>query len=373
MSDNAARTMRQRRVGIVRAMLLLVRGYNAAKNLCLSAPIWPVKHDKDMEPCEDMNDKSKPALSLVPPQARHHFTRFDQVDQLVGANEADPDLGFMGRVLALCSLPRTNPGNRDRYVRKNGPFTLVMIAGGEVPKLPYGSIPRLLLAWVCTEAVRTQSRKLVLGKSLAQFMRKLGIATDSGGSRGERTRVRHQMDRLFTTTLQFVYEDQTSDGTMVKDTFTSSITRKTHLAWNPRRTDEPVLWESTIELGHDFFQEIIRKPVPLDMNILRGLKRSPLGLDLYLWLIYRTFSLTRPMLLSWSHLYNQFGVDPKRARDRVTVDSFRKDCLRELVKIRTAWPGLKYRIERGIRGKKTGALVLLPSTPSIPPKHQIVK
>ena len=109
------------------------------------------------------------------------------------------------------------------------------------------------------------------------------------------------------------------------------------------------------------------------MNILRGLKRSPLGLDLYLWLIYRTFSLTRPMLLSWSHLYNQFGVDPKRARDRVTVDSFRKDCLRELVKIRTAWPGLKYRIERGIRGKKTGALVLLPSTPAIPPKHQIVK
>ena len=174
MPDNAARTMRQRRAGIVRAMFLLVRGYNAAKNLCLTAPIWTVKHDKDMEACEDMKDKSKPALSLVPPQARHHYTRFDQVDQLVGANEADPDLGFMGRVLALCSLPRTNPGNRDRYVRKNGPFTLVMIAGGEVPKLPYGSIPRLLLAWVCTEAVRTQSRKLVLGKSLAQFYAQAG-------------------------------------------------------------------------------------------------------------------------------------------------------------------------------------------------------
>ena len=49
MPDNAARTMRLRRAGIVRAMLLLVRGYNAAKNLCLTAPIWPVKHDKDME------------------------------------------------------------------------------------------------------------------------------------------------------------------------------------------------------------------------------------------------------------------------------------------------------------------------------------
>ena len=44
-----------------------------------------------------------------------------------------------------------------------------MIAGG-LNKLPYGNIPRLLLAWVCTEAVRTQSRELVLGASLSAFM-----------------------------------------------------------------------------------------------------------------------------------------------------------------------------------------------------------
>ena len=49
MPDDAARTMQQRRAGIVRVMLLLVRAYNAAKNLCLTAPIWTVKHDKDME------------------------------------------------------------------------------------------------------------------------------------------------------------------------------------------------------------------------------------------------------------------------------------------------------------------------------------
>ena len=157
---------------------------------------------------------------------------------------------------------------------------------------------------------------------------------------------------------------------MVKDTFTSSIARKTHLAWNPRRIDEPVLWESTIELGHDFFQEIIRKPVPLDMNILRGLKRSPLGLDLYLWLIYRTFSLTRPMLLSWSHLYNQFGVDPKRARDRVTVDSFRKDCLRELVKIRTglAWSEIPHRAwDPGKKDRRVGSATIHAGDPAETP------
>ena len=56
------------------------------------------------------------------PQAVHHFTRFDQVNQLVEASEADPDLGFMVRLMALCSLPRTNPGNRLQYKRVNGPY-----------------------------------------------------------------------------------------------------------------------------------------------------------------------------------------------------------------------------------------------------------
>ena len=102
MLDNAARTIRQRRAGILRALLLLLRRYNAAKNLGLTAPIWTAKHDKDMEACEDMNDKSKSVVSLVTPQARHRYTRFDQVNQLVGASEADPEMGFMTRLMALC-------------------------------------------------------------------------------------------------------------------------------------------------------------------------------------------------------------------------------------------------------------------------------
>ena len=62
------------------------------------------------------------ALREASPQALHHFTRFDQVNQLVGASEADPDRGFMARLMALCSLPRTNPGNRKEYKRVNGPY-----------------------------------------------------------------------------------------------------------------------------------------------------------------------------------------------------------------------------------------------------------
>ena len=114
-------------------------------------------------------------LQKTSPQAMYHFTRVDQVDQLVDASEEDPDMGFMARLMTLCSLPRTNPGNRLQYIRRNGPYALVMIAGG-FNKLPYGNLPRLLLAWVCTEAVKTQSRELVLGRSLSGFMRKLGLA-----------------------------------------------------------------------------------------------------------------------------------------------------------------------------------------------------
>ncbi len=60
-------------------------------------------------------------------------------------------------------------------------------------KLPFGNIPRLLIAWICTEAVQTQSRELVLGRSLSEFMRKLGINSDSGGNRGELTRLRNHI------------------------------------------------------------------------------------------------------------------------------------------------------------------------------------
>ena len=119
------------------------------------------------------------ALREATPQSLHHFTQADQVNQLVSASEADPDLGFMARMLALCSLPRTNPGNQYQYKRVNGPYKLILSRTGEY-KLPFGNLPRLLLAWVSTEAVRTQSREIVLGKSLSGFMRKLGMEDRSG-------------------------------------------------------------------------------------------------------------------------------------------------------------------------------------------------
>ena len=293
-------------------------------------------------------------LCEASPQARHHFTRFDQVDLLVRASEAAPDTGFMARLMMLCSLPRTNPGRQLQYKRINGPFTLIMTAVGQTG-LPFGNLSRLLLAWVCTEAVRTQSRALVLGPSLSGFMRRLGLAPIGGGSRGERTRLRNQMDRLFNAHIQLAYEDE-----RVSASVNSPVASRTGFWWSERTPGGQGLWDSQIELGEKFFNEIVsRRSVPLDLNILKALKRSSLGIDFYLWLTYRTFTLKRPLRLSWPRLYRQFGVDPIKAGERVTVDNFRKDCLRELKKIKVAWADLNY-------VTAPGALVLRPSKPAVP-------
>ena len=138
-----------------------------------------------------------------------------------------------------------------------------------------------------------------------------------------------------------------------------------------------------IELGEKFFNEIISHPVPLNMNTLTALKRSSLGLDLYLSLpdLHASGSAaahleagvpsvpepgSRFAARSGSPgsggVPDTFGAHlrPRPGQGRRTVDDFRKDCLRELKKIKLAWSGLNYSTAPGV-------LILLPSKPAIPP------
>ena len=162
----------------------------------------------------------------------------------------------------------------------------------------------------------------------------------------------------FGCTVSLIYEDERGEQ------FVSSlIVERGEFWWNERKPDEPSLWDSKIELGEKFFHEIIRHPVPLDMNTLTALKRSTLGLDLYLWLTYRTFTLRAPLRLSWRQVCRQFGAHPSKASDNNTVQAFRYKMLRELKKIKLAWPDLNYVTAKGV-------LILLPSAPVIAPSDQ---
>ena len=296
-----------------------------------------------------------PDTTGLTPQAIHHWRQEDQIDALVEAGQSEPDLGFMTALLATCSLPRKDPGDAHQYIRRNGPFSLHLTRVGD-ELLPYGILPRLLLAWVCTEVVRTQSPKLRLGPSLAGFMRELGVqSSDGAGKTGMRTRVREQLRRLFGAAVQLKYE---SAERMETHEVASVIAEKKHIWWQPRgfRTNES--WNSTVELSKSFFHEIVLHAVPIDMNVLRAMKRSSLGIDIYLWLTYRMNRLHRPITLKWSQLYRQFAANPEK-QTRVTVDNFRTDFMREMAKIKAAWPELRYE-------KKHGALQLQPTLQRIP-------
>ena len=205
----------------------------------------------------------------------------DQLAGLAMARDADPDLGFPGRMRALCSLPRVNPGKSSHFIRRNGPLSLTMTAGNPA-KLPYENLPRLLWAWVCTEAVRLA-----------------GVIAD-----------------------------------------------KTVCWWDYDQPDTDSLFPSEIRLSEPFFRSIPRQPVPVDLNCLHALRRSTLGLDLYLWLTYRTFTLRKDLPWTWKQVYVQLGSHPDKHGDKVTVQAFRKKCLRELKKIKLAWPELDYTTER---------------------------
>ena len=86
--------------------------------------------------------------------------------------------------------------------------------------LPYGSYPRLIFAWLCTEVKRTGNRTLPLGRTFSEFMSWVGVIGDheededpangareiSGGPNGNMTRLRDQVERLFGCAILLSYE-----------------------------------------------------------------------------------------------------------------------------------------------------------------------
>jgi hypothetical protein len=111
-------------------------------------------------------------------------------------------LGFMPRMFVLATLPHSQP-KANRFVRVNGRYSLRLEARRSIG-LPYGIYPRLILAYLTTQVVRTKSREIDLGRTPGDFARKLGL-TPISGKRGTATRLQEQLERLLTTELSWRY------------------------------------------------------------------------------------------------------------------------------------------------------------------------
>lgn len=220
--------------------------------------------------------------------------------------KAAGQLGFMARALVQATMPHRRPAE-SFFERSNGAFTLTMMAPPKTG-LPYGTIPRLVMVWLTTEAMRTKSRDLVLGDSLSDFMRQLALVP-TGGRWGSITRLREQSRRLFSTSVSCSYTGESQQG---ETGF--RIADRHELWWDPKSPDQAELFASSVRLSEQFYAELANA-VPIDMRTLRKLKQSPLAIDLYCWLTYRNSYLRRATTIPWPALQLQFGADYRRTRD----------------------------------------------------------
>lgn len=262
------------------------------------------------------------------------------VEIRMGQEPKEYDKAFLTSRLVQVTLPHSNPGSVPIWKRQNGNLVLSIRPGWDNEKnkplgYPYGSIPRLLLFWITTEVLRTKSRRIELGESLAGFIRDIGLnPSTGGGKRGDSLRLKSQMERLFRSTISL--ERTSENGKRWVD---MQVAPEGELWWNFKNPRQMTLFESWIELSEKFYDAIISTPVPLDKRALRALKRSPLALDLYAWATYKTFSLNNQhdkeeQFIPWYLFANQLGAEYS------SVNDFKRKAKQAFKKVLAVYPGL---------------------------------
>lgn len=285
--------------------------------------------------------------------------------QLRDREDGDSSLAFTPAPLAMASLPYREPkAGTEVWVRRNGKFQLIVQPGvrvrpnGEVVRLgfAFGVVPRALIMYVTAEAVRTKSPIVGLGDSLSDFVVRVLGQRPTGGRNGTITRVKEQATRLFNSNITMHGIDDT-------DRRQTGINLTIAKAWSVDLDDdgptgERSLFPSFVQLSADFYEEIIRRPVPLDLEVVRELG-SAAEIDLYIWLTYKAFSLTRPYTHKWEDIAEQFGYQfPGTAKGRWKL---KEAITTALDRVRQFYP------EADVEVTAAG-LLLRPSLTSVPVK-----
>lgn len=320
-------------------------------------------------------DNTGAGASIIQLPDKKRSKRFDALYQEHLAIEAEDafkagEVGYICRALVQATLPYKEPkGSPPAWGRTNGKVSLVIQPGyymkqeitvvgnrkktAQVPVslgYPYGSIPRLLLAWIGREVKQRKQREIVLGKSLVSFMAELGMHNPTGGKNGSITRLREQMRRTFSAKIAILDNPDANGVDWNSDAFL--IADKSQIWWDPKDPNQPDLFDSHMTLSERFFEELLASPVPVDMRALKALKGSPSCLDLYCFLTYRMFTLQRELTIPWEALMMQFGSETASER------KFRWQFGHALAAVKVVYPEAKVEITKG-------GLILKPSLTSI--------
>jgi hypothetical protein len=221
--------------------------------------------------------------------------------------------GYSYSGLCLTSLPHRKLAEDAAWERTVGPLTLIIEPGrikiGAGPSkllgVPYGARARLILIYLQTQAVLTQSREVSLGRSMREWMGRLGLSVGGETAAG----LREQARRIATCSMRFSWETGKAGETGSTMMTNERIIRSGLFFHDGKGGDsrQESLFEDRVLLDIEFFEQLRRHPVPLRDAAIQQLKDSSTALDVYVWLAYRLHHLERRTPISWRDMFEQFG------------------------------------------------------------------
>lgn len=254
-------------------------------------------------------------------------------------------MGFTYSGFALTSLPH-KPQTELTWKREGHNLTMLMQSGvdrnGKPIGLPYGSYARFILLFLQSEAIRTQSREVELGRSMRVWLGTMGLSI--GGTTYKL--VNQQAHRISGCSLTF-FADRAGAQIKSRGGFV-----KTEITMTGALSDQPSLWQDRVLLDEDFYRALREHPVPVSEAALRAIGPRSMVIDVYIWLAYRLHALRKDAEVGWPSLYAQFGGGFSRIR------RFRAHFIECLSLAMAAYP--EARVEIGDRG-----VILRPSRPAI--------
>lgn len=277
----------------------------------------------------------------------------DQAVNIAQHAATSPDLAFMHSILCQIGLPRSRVSGLE-FERHCGKAGLSIRAGklwnGDnfiQQPIPYGVIPRLIMAELNSSAVKTRSPIIDIGDSASAFIRQLGMQS-SGGKNGSYTALRKQLQALLACELTLGFTTKTSSVT-----YSGRPIQQFDL-W---QTNQQNFWPKKIILSQEYFQSLTTHAVPLDMRALKALSKSSLAMDIYTMLAERLHRIKGgSIMLYWRNLRDQFGLEYTGPN---AVKNFRKIFLPTLRRVLAVYPTADVR-------QVYGGIQLFASPPPIP-------